>query len=202
MQPSPSTKNLQTQKESLKKEFQILTNSFLKLSEYFTQFGMLLNPEKQLEEVKEEEVSINTEYEENILQNIRNNFIPNLEKLKLIDSPSSSDKIKKRIRLKAPKGRNLTLTKVYPVKTHKNEKFKTGYRIFLKYMQTTICFGPYPNYQFALNVKRNVQKELLNFNPELPNVEQYVKKCLNEIKQVMDEAYPPLKMMRNPRANI
>ena len=208
MHSSTSTVSSQIQKDCLKKEFQLITNSFLKLSEYFTQFGMLLNPGKKLEEVKnlikekDQEIPINKEYEQNILKNIRNNFIPNLEKLKLIEPPITTDKIKKRIRLKVPRGRNISLSKVYPVKTHKDEKIKMAYRILLKFMQTTICLGPYPNYQFALNVKRNVQKELLNFNPKSPNVEKYVKKCLNEIKKVMDEAYPPLKMMRNAKASI
>ena len=70
MHSSTSTVSSQIQKDCLKKEFQLITNSFLKLSEYFTQFGMLLNPGKKLEEVKnlikekDQEIPINKEYEQ------------------------------------------------------------------------------------------------------------------------------------------
>ena len=198
-QPSSSTET-QKKKELLKKEFQTITNSLFKVADYFTQIAKLVGSQNDTENSHIIKIE-NFDYcpvdnEDSIRENIQKNFLNNLEHIK--NNGEFTKNNTKRLRMRVSGDDNIVaLIKIYPVKTNTEENIKTAYRVFVKYLSTTICIGPYQSYQFALNLKRGIQKELLKFNPKKPDVEKYVKFCLDEIKKVMDENYPPVKMKKN-----
>ncbi len=86
--------------------------------------------------------------------------------------------------------------KLYSVQTLQDGEIKKGYRIFCKYLKISLCFGPYSNYDFALELRKNLQNNLKLFNYKIPGVEKLINVFLLEVKKRIDSIHPPAIMVR------
>ena len=86
--------------------------------------------------------------------------------------------------------------KLYSVQTLQDGEIKKGYRIFCKYLKISLCFGPYSNYDFALELRKNLQNNLKLFNYKTPGVEKLINVFLLEVKKRIDSIHPPAIMVR------
>ena len=64
-----------------------------------------------------------------------------------------------------------------------------------------MCFGPYSDHEFALNLRKNLQTQLKLFDEKAPNIENLIKKFLSEVKIRIDLLHPPVRMVRISRNN-
>lgn len=86
--------------------------------------------------------------------------------------------------------------KLYSVQTLQNGEIKKGYRIFYKYLKNSLCFGPYSNYDFTLELRKNLQHNLKLFDYKIPGVEKLINEFLFEVKKKIDLIHPPIEMIR------
>ena len=96
-----------------------------------------------------------------------------------------------------PKCRNLTQIKVYPVRVNQSKELKYGWRIFIRFANFTICYGPYKDYSFAMNIKSTIQLDLHKFDQDHPNLNALAKVFLLHSKSVLESKYKPLRMLKH-----
>jgi hypothetical protein len=87
-------------------------------------------------------------------------------------------------------------TKIYPVKIEPYNDQTFGWRIFIRFCDCTVCYGPYLDYNFSLNLKQTVQLELNKFDQTNPYIQYLAKVFLSYSKIILEEKYKPLKMQK------
>ena len=138
---------------------------------------------------------------EELKKYIDSNLLNNLED-KTINKQEVLNQITERKRFliftkQIPKCRKLTQIKVYPVKVDQIKELKYGWRIFIRFSNFTICYGPYKDYSFAMNIKHTIQLDLHKFDQNHPNLNALAKVFLLHSKSVLESKYKPLKMLKN-----
>ena len=166
-------------------ELLIVSKAFDKMTNYFNDLTTFI-------ELNEDE-NIN---------DIENKEKNNLEGLKLVPSIKNNNQINetKQLGKRKLKRREIS-SKLYTVQTIQNDQIKIGYRIFCKYLKVSMCFGPYSDHEFALNLRKNLQTQLKLFDEKAPNIENLIKKFLSEVKIRIDLLHPPVRMVRISRNN-
>lgn len=176
-------------------ELLIVSKAFDKMSNYFNDLTTFI-------ELNEDEN----------ITDIENKEKNNLDGLKLIPSIKNNNQnneskqlVKKSYHLRRLGKRKLKRreisSKLYTVQTIQNDQIKIGYRIFCKYLKVSMCFGPYSDHEFALNLRKNLQTQLKLFDEKAPNIENLIKKFLSEVKIRIDLLHPPVRMVRISRNN-
>ena len=97
---------------------------------------------------------------------------------------------------KIPKCFLIMRSKIYSVKIEPYNNQSFGWRIFIRFCGCTVCYGPYLDYNFSLNLKQTVQLELNKFDQTQPYIQYLAKVFLSYSKIILEEKYKPLKMQK------
>ena len=165
---------------------QNIHKELLKVSEAFNSMSNLLQslcsimdenlilPKNKKENNEINQIKLN---ENNIVENVKTN-------------QKNNSRVKRKFR------RRQISCKLYSVQTLQNGEIKKGYRIFYKYLKNSLCFGPYSNYDFTLELRKNLQNNLKLFDYKIPGVEKLINEFLFEVKKKIDLIPPPIEMIR------
>lgn len=165
---------------------QNIHKELLKVSEAFNSMSNLLQslcsimdenlilPKNKKENNEINQIKLN---ENNIVENVKTN-------------QKNNSRVKRKFR------RRQISCKLYSVQTLQNGEIKKGYRIFCKYLKNSLCFGPYSNYDFTLELRKNLQHNLKLFDYKIPGVEKLINEFLFEVKKKIDLIHPPIEMIR------
>lgn len=143
---------------------------------------------------------INSMNSEQIKKYIERTLIDNLE-------DQTKDKTKELMKIKMKKKsiisskklhKNVLMiqTKVYPVKIESYNKTTFGFRILVSFANYTVCYGPYSDYNFSMNLSQTIQLELNKFDHTHPNICYLSKIFLSYSKFILEKKYKPLKTQK------
>lgn len=186
---SNQLKELQALQEEIQTQFIIISQSFFKLSEYFTQ----MTAEKNINNITSTNTSSNEDKK-----------TPPNEEIKINNNEKKFTK-RKRLR-KAPIQKilpgtsplhNIGYGRVFPVYCYeKGEKIR-GYKVQIKYYKLFFSIGPYKKYDFACNLSSTLQEELSKLKCNQDNYRSIVTRCFEEIKTALYKEFPPLSKVSN-----
>ena len=164
-------RNLYSELIKVSDSFNIISNLLQSLCSYMDESLALPKNTKENNHINKNKL------EQNSIQNIKIN-------------QENNSRVKKKF-----KRRDISC-KLYSVQTLQDGEIKKGYRIFCKYLKISLCFGPYSNYDFALELRKNLQNNLKLFNYKTPGVEKLINIFLLEVKKKIDSIHPPAIMVR------
>ena len=188
---SNQLKELQALQEEIQAQFNTISQSFYKLSEYFTQMTV-----KNANNISSTNTSSNSSNEEK--------KTPPKDEIKINNNDIKLTK-RKRLRKaqiqKAPPGssplHNIGYGRVFPVYCYeKGEKIR-GYNVKIKYYKLFFSIGPYKKYDFACNLSNTLQEELSKLKCNQDNYHSIVTRCFEEIKAALYKEFPPLSKVSN-----
>lgn len=185
---SNQLKELQALQEEIQMQFTTISQSFYKLSEYFTQMT-----EKNTNNIASTNTSSNEEKK-----------TPSKDEIKINNNDIKLTK-RKRLRKtgiqKDPPGtsplHNIGYGRVFPVYCYEKGERIRGYKVQIKYYKLFFSIGPYKKYDFACNLNSTLQEELSNLKCNEDNYRSIVTRCFDEIKTALYKEFPPLSNVSN-----
>lgn len=176
----------------LHSRFKVISESFFKISEYFSQLLDVNSTNDSSTNSKSKENDSLSKEQENSTVDVfdTNNVI--LSRKRRLHNP-----LKLKSRDKIGPLQNVGFGRVFPVYCYEKGERVTGYKIQIKYFESYFSFGPYRRYDFSNNLNKTLQEEFAKLKCTKDNYSTIATQCYEEIKAELYKEYPPLPTHRN-----